>query len=214
MTGWDTPGPSWDNPGAPTPGYGMPPTGLPGPRPTYIPPGPPLYQPAPVAYQPPARPYYSPPGAGVMVVTTRSDKGVQAVIAWILTVLTLGYFLPWAIAATRGKSNSGVIGLLNFLLGWTLIGWIVTLVMACGAHKGGTNVVVQQNMAVQVQVPYGPPPGSPAPGYPTAAYPTAGYPAAGYPPAGYPATGEPGPAYSATSYPPPYGPQLPPPSNW
>ncbi|MGH9124818.1 MAG: superinfection immunity protein [Acidimicrobiales bacterium] len=124
-----------------------------------------------------------------MVVTTRSNKGAQAVIAWILTVLTLGYFLPWAIAATRGKSNSGVIGLLNFLLGWTLIGWIVALVMACGAHDGGNNVVVQQNMAVHVQVPYGPPPGSPP-----AAYPTAGYPPAGYPP--------------------PSGPQLPPPSNW
>ncbi|MDQ2754001.1 MAG: superinfection immunity protein [Actinomycetota bacterium] len=64
-------------------------------------------------------------------MTDRRDKSTQAVIAWILTVLTLFYFSPWAIAATRGKSNSGMIGLLNFLLGWTLIGWIVALVMAC-----------------------------------------------------------------------------------
>lgn len=57
------------------------------------------------------------------------------VVAWVLTVLTGGYMLPWAIAATRGKSDQGTIGLLNFLLGWTVIGWIVTLVMACTAHK-------------------------------------------------------------------------------
>jgi len=196
MSGWDTPRPSWDNQGGPNPGYGMPPETL-GP-PAYQSPLQPVYQPAPVPYQPPAAPYYPPPGPAVMVVSTRSDKGVQAAIAWILTVLTLGYFLPWAIAATRGKSNSGVIGLLNFLLGWTLIGWIVALVMACGAHEVATNVVVQQNTAVQLQVPYGPPAG----------YPPAGYPPAGYPAAGYPATPP------APVYPPASGPQLPPPSSW
>ena len=40
-----------------------------------------------------------------------------------------------AIAESRGKSNSLAIGLVNFLLGWTLIGWIVALVMACTSHQ-------------------------------------------------------------------------------
>lgn len=53
----------------------------------------------------------------------------------MVAICTLGYMLPWAIAATRGKSNSGAIGLLNLLLGWTLIGWIVALVMACASHQ-------------------------------------------------------------------------------
>ena len=68
----------------------------------------------------------------------RTDSKVNAAevaIAWIITVLTIGYMFPWAIAATRGKSNSLPIALLNFFAGWTLIGWIVALVMACGSHQ-------------------------------------------------------------------------------
>ncbi len=101
----------------------------------------PVYQhPGPSAYgwSPPqmAAPVYRPQGMGSPgLLTDQRDRTTEAVIAWILTVLTLAYFLPWAIAATRGKSNAGMIGLVNFLLGWTLIGWIVALVMACGAHQ-------------------------------------------------------------------------------
>jgi hypothetical protein len=57
------------------------------------------------------------------------------IVATILTILTVGYFLPLAIAESRGKSNSLAIGPVNFLLGWTVIGWIVALVMACGSHQ-------------------------------------------------------------------------------
>ncbi len=67
-------------------------------------------------------------------MSTKSAKPVQALTAWIIAIITLGYMLPWAIAATRGKSNSGAIGWLNLLLGWSVIGWIIALVMACGAH--------------------------------------------------------------------------------
>ena len=77
------------------------------------------------------RPAYYPP----VVVTDARTNGVEVLIAWILTVVTLGYMLPWAIAATRGKSNSWAVGLLNFLLGWTFIGWVAALVMACMAHQ-------------------------------------------------------------------------------
>lgn len=60
-----------------------------------------------------------PPNTGVVVV------------AWILAVITLGYLLPWAVAETRGRPNSLAIGLLNFLVGWTFLGWLAALVMAC-----------------------------------------------------------------------------------
>ncbi|MDP9075206.1 MAG: superinfection immunity protein [Actinomycetota bacterium] len=73
--------------------------------------------------------------SGGQILTDQRPHNTEAVIAWILTVLTLFYFLPWAIAATRGKSNSVMIGLLNFLLGWTFVGWIVALVMACMSHQ-------------------------------------------------------------------------------
>jgi len=55
--------------------------------------------------------------------------------AWVTAVITIGYMLPYAIAVTRRLPNYSGIGLLNLLLGWTVIGWIVALVMAC-SQKG------------------------------------------------------------------------------
>jgi ABC-type transport system involved in cytochrome c biogenesis permease component len=70
-----------------------------------------------------------------VLATDQRTSGVEIAFAWIFTLLTLGYLLPWAIAATRGKSNSVAIGVLNLLLGWTVIGWVIALVMACTAHR-------------------------------------------------------------------------------
>ncbi len=110
--------------------------------------------PAPVAYQPAY-------GGQPSYVTDKTGHNVQAIIAWVFTVLTLGYLLPWAIAATRGKANAGAIGLLNFFLGWSIIGWIAAMVMACGAHQIGAGPV---NIAVMQAVAY-------PTGYPPAARP-------------------------------------------
>jgi Superinfection immunity protein len=57
------------------------------------------------------------------------------VIAWIAAVVSGLYMLPWAVAVTRGKSNATAIGFINLLLGWTIVGWVVALVMACRPHK-------------------------------------------------------------------------------
>jgi len=44
------------------------------------------------------------------------------------------YFLPAIIAAARQTHNATGILLLNIFLGWTLIGWVVALVLAiCSA---------------------------------------------------------------------------------
>jgi hypothetical protein len=40
------------------------------------------------------------------------------------------YFLPTIIAVVRKKSNLLLIVLLNILLGWTVVGWVVALVLA------------------------------------------------------------------------------------
>ena len=73
-------------------------------------------------------------GAPAYVTDRRVVDPAIVVIAWVLAVLSGFYMLPWAIAATRGRSNHGMIALLNFLLGWTFIGWVVALVMACQSH--------------------------------------------------------------------------------
>ena len=40
------------------------------------------------------------------------------------------HYLPLLIALIRGKRDILAIGLLNFFLGWTLIGWVVALIWA------------------------------------------------------------------------------------
>lgn len=100
-------------------------------------------------------------GAGsVMVTDQRNFGGGTVAVAWVLAVLSAGYMLPWAIGITRGRSNSGAIGLLNLLLGWSFIGWVASLVMACQAHgmamqAAPVNVMVHQQFAPS---PYAVPP--------------------------------------------------------
>jgi len=43
------------------------------------------------------------------------------------------YFLPTLIAFVREKRDKGPILLVNFLLGWSVIGWVVCLVWALRA---------------------------------------------------------------------------------
>ena len=56
------------------------------------------------------------------------------VVAVVLAILTGGYLLPWAIAAVRDVPHWSVFWV-NLLLGWTIVGWIVALVMALRAQK-------------------------------------------------------------------------------
>jgi hypothetical protein len=88
--------------------------------------------------------------------TDRSEPDTAvAVIAWIIAVISFGYMLPWAVAVMRGRSNLAAIGLINLLLGWTFIGWVVALVMACQSHQlvgGGTTTIVVSNLAPAHQV--------------------------------------------------------------
>lgn len=48
-----------------------------------------------------------------------------------LTILYLAfYFLPTFVALFAGNKNTLSIFLLNFLLGWTFIAWVIALVWA------------------------------------------------------------------------------------
>ena len=51
------------------------------------------------------------------------------------------YFLPTIVALLREKYDRVSIFLLNFFLGWSVIGWIVALVWACKTDR----VVYVQN---------------------------------------------------------------------
>lgn len=56
------------------------------------------------------------------------------VIAVIVAILSAGYMLPWAIAAVRDVPH-WLVFWINLLLGWTIIGWIVALVMSLRTQR-------------------------------------------------------------------------------
>ena len=72
------------------------------------------------------------------VVPADRSWTLTKIIAVIVAILTLGYMLPWAIAAVRDVPHWGVFWL-NLLLGWTLVGWIIALVLSL---RGQRQIVV------------------------------------------------------------------------
>jgi len=61
-----------------------------------------------------------------------SDAGIG-----VLLVGLLFYFLPALVAAKRGHRNATSIFVLNLLLGWTLLGWVIALVWAFSHQDRG-----------------------------------------------------------------------------
>jgi len=53
----------------------------------------------------------------------------------ILLLLLIPYFVPSVVAVVREMPNKGSVIVVNVFLGWTFIGWVVALAMACG-RKG------------------------------------------------------------------------------
>ena len=69
------------------------------------------------------------------IVTDQKTRVVSAPVAIIVAILSAGYMLPWAIAAVRGHRNAWSVFWVNLLLGWTVIGWIIALVMSIREHR-------------------------------------------------------------------------------
>lgn len=58
----------------------------------------------------------------------RAHSPGDPIVGLVVLVLLLAlYFLPTIIAMNRNHNNLGPIFLLNLLLGWTLVGWVVAL---------------------------------------------------------------------------------------
>jgi hypothetical protein len=64
------------------------------------------------------------------------DKSWTAtkVVAVVVAILSAGYMLPWAIAAVRDVPHWSVFWV-NLLLGWTIVGWIIALVMSLRSQR-------------------------------------------------------------------------------
>jgi hypothetical protein len=60
---------------------------------------------------------------------------------FILVMIAM-YWLPTILAVTRHSPSAMAIGVLNFFLGWTIIGWIIALVWALAAVPATQQIVV------------------------------------------------------------------------
>jgi hypothetical protein len=49
----------------------------------------------------------------------------------LLAAIGCAYFLPSFVASQRKVPNVGSVMVINALLGWTVVGWVVALAMAC-----------------------------------------------------------------------------------
>lgn len=72
--------------------------------------------------------------SGIRVQPVDRSWTATKVVAVVLAIVTAGYMLPWAIAAVRDVRHWGVFWV-NLLLGWTIVFWIVALVMALRAQR-------------------------------------------------------------------------------
>ena len=57
----------------------------------------------------------------------------QAIITY--TLLALVYLTPTVIVMGRLHPKTGPVIVVNIFLGWTLIGWVVALAMACSSQR-------------------------------------------------------------------------------
>ena len=57
---------------------------------------------------------------------------------FIVLLSLLFYFIPFITAWSGHNRNTTAIGVLNLLLGWTVLGWIVALIWAVMKDKEGS----------------------------------------------------------------------------
>lgn len=82
----------------------------------------------------PPTPTTPPPPWAVARTDQVQVSGFGIAVAWIVAFFTSLYMLPWAIAVTRGKASRWGVFWLTLMTGWTVVGWIGSLVWACLPH--------------------------------------------------------------------------------
>jgi hypothetical protein len=72
-----------------------------------------------------------------MLPTRAGVMGWVLGFIWLLPFIVFGiilYVMPTVIAVARSHRNATSIGILNFFLGWTILGWIFCLIWAFSSN--------------------------------------------------------------------------------
>ena len=67
-----------------------------------------------------------------VTIVVSSEAGTASILVYILGYI---YFLPWIIANSRRHMNQMAIFALNLFLGWTIFGWVASIVWALNKHS-------------------------------------------------------------------------------
>lgn len=98
----------------------------------------------------------------MFILAQTSNGGDAALGGLLLLVLVLigaaFYFIPTIIAFVKKTPNKISILVINFFLGWSLIGWVVALAMAFRDTPPAQQVIVYNQPAEQRSEPQPPPP--------------------------------------------------------
>jgi len=70
----------------------------------------------------------------------------MAITIFLLALLTMFYFVPTIIAVIVKHNSLGAVVVLNFFLGWSMVGWVVALVWAIANKKTMAQELTQYEM--------------------------------------------------------------------
>ena len=68
-------------------------------------------------------------------MTDQRDRPLIATVAIVTAILTAGSMVPWAVAATRGRSNHWAVFRVDLLTGWAVLGRVVALYLSLTSHR-------------------------------------------------------------------------------
>ena len=98
----------------------------------------------------------------VAVAASSSDGNSGGAWMIVLAIILGIYFAPFLVANRRAHHNQLAIFMLNLLLGWTLLGWIIAMVWACTQIRpqqraaGPQPVATTSSQALRADAPWGP----------------------------------------------------------
>lgn len=65
-------------------------------------------------------------------------NGFEVTLIWL--VILLAYWTPTIVVLTRKSPSPGSVIVINAFLGWSVVGWVVALAMACRSKSVAMHV--------------------------------------------------------------------------
>lgn len=74
------------------------------------------------------------------------------IVFLVIFIIGFLYFLPFIVATNKSHNQTGAILVLNILLGWTLIGWVIALVWACSNDNNAPTIIENNSFSTADEI--------------------------------------------------------------